>query len=351
MCDRPGRYLQQKQHKHTTTKLLLNTICYSPIPLTWIAILPINFYKGTMKEIHKILTLLRFIEHGAFIVLSFVLFDNNNIFTFKIYICVSFVIVFGLYYYIVVHWKSKIGFGAIQRMPRSTNRTLRQLVELNMYNDIVEMYVFGFKYSDEDWRKVMQDKNVVNGKVAGTLSAFLSCDVIDVDVIFSTIKADINVKDRHLHTVLHDAANDKYGSVECVSKLLEHGANPNVKDDDDSTPLHAVIDYSTGENRLSKLNLLLQGDADVNAKDKQGRTPLHYAAEYISIHDCIDLLLHVANVNVNEIDNEGKTPLDLAYDAETQQEKEYEVIKNDTISSLISAGAKKSAQMKNEAQQ
>ena len=66
--------MQTKQNK---TKQKKNN--FSPIPLTWIAILPIKFYDGNkmMKNIHLILTSLRFIEHLTFIVLSFILFDNT----------------------------------------------------------------------------------------------------------------------------------------------------------------------------------------------------------------------------------------------------------------------------------
>ena len=180
-----GAFIPQKTNKRKTNKHPLKKNV-SPIPLTWIAILPINFYDGNivMRNIHKILTLSRFIVHGTLIVLSFVLFDDNdNIVDFKIYICVSFVIVFGLYFYIVVYDED-----AIPDDPTTTNRTFRQLLDLNMSNEIVEMYVFGFKYSDDDWRKVMQDKDVSNDKIGAALTAFLTRDVKEVDSIFSSIE-------------------------------------------------------------------------------------------------------------------------------------------------------------------
>ena len=280
-------------------KKKLKTQNVSPIPLTCIAILPINFYDGyvVMDKIHKIVTLLRFIEHGTFILLSFILFDDHDnsniqdIFAFKIYICVTFVIAFGLYYYIVVY------LHAIRYDPTSTNRTLKQLLELQMCHEIVEMHVFGSKYSDEDWRKVMKDKTVENRNIVTTWSAFLSRGVIDVENILSSIESVIDAQDVFGHTVLHCAASDRYASVECISELLKCKANTNVNDSDGDTPLHWAVRYSSGTNRLAKLSSLLDAGADVNAKEyDSGRTALHFATFDISRHDCIDVLLGVSNV-------------------------------------------------------
>ena len=306
-----------------------------------------------MEHIHKILSVFRFFEHGTFIVvLGFILFDTNNnnannksnndfIVGFEIYIFVSFVIVYGLYYYIVIFDKD-----AIQRQPTSTNRTLRQLWDLEMYDEIFQMYIFGFKYSDQDWCLLMKDKSVDNDKIVHALDSFLSHDVIEVDKIFSAIESDINARDSRRSsskTVLHYAVDDRHGSVECVSKLLKHNANPNIKDSDGETPLHLAVRYSQGKVRLLKIDLLLKAGADVNAINdahKDGLTPLHYAAIEISRHDCIDLLLDASSINVNATDTFGKTALDYAIDASKYTEKESISIQQNTIAKLTAAGCK-----------
>ena len=305
-----------------------------------------------IDKIHLKLTLIRFIEHGTFIVLSFILFDdhgdyNNNVFDFKIYICATFVIVFGLYYFIVVF------AGAVGQLLVSSNRTLEQLLRLGMYDEIVEMYVFGFKYSDKDWGGVVDHPFVRNDQIAAALNAFLSRDEVDheSDNILSAIESHTYQrasKRDHERTLLSWAVDDKYGSVQCVAKLLKRKAtNPNSKDQRGYTPLHYAITDSKG---TSKLRLLLKAGADVNAKADNSYTPLHWAVTHNCTHDCIDALLDVSNVNVNETDKYGKTALDIAYTKRgiCQGHKEEEAIINNTISKLISKGGKRGSEMKHD---
>ena len=304
-----------------------------------------------MKHIHKILSVFRFCQHGTFIVLSFILFDidhenvhKNDIFGFKIYISFSFVIVFVLYYYIVVYWKDDVfEDGALQEDPSSTNRTLRQLLELDLYDEIVQMRIFGFFHRSQNWTEVMKDQAVDNEKIVRALCAFISYDVIEVDDIFSFITSHVNTQDELGQTVLHGAAG-KYGNAECVSKFLKHNADPNVKNKYGMTPLHFAVGCSNGPDRLSKLTLLLTANADVNAREyQQGRTSLHYVANDISGIDCMDILLGVNNINVNATDIAGKTALDYALSTET---KSQTATKNTQIiikmsDKLLSAGGQR----------
>jgi len=121
--------------------------------------------------------------------------------------------------------------------------------------------------------------------------------------------ADQCVQDHSGHTPLHAVArwgklqvthrllelefhpNDSYAYeavawCEVVSRLLlEHGADPGVRDNDGQTPLHVA----SREGNLSVAQQLLEFHVDVNSHDSQGRTPFQLAVE--GGHDKVEELL------------------------------------------------------------
>ena len=60
-----------------------------------------------------------------------------------------------------------------------------------------------------------------------------------------------------------------------VRDLLIRGANPDVRDEQQRTPLHQAV---LG-NSLGLVGLLIEHGADVNARDDQGFAPLHFAVQ------------------------------------------------------------------------
>jgi ankyrin repeat protein len=95
-------------------------------------------------------------------------------------------------------------------------------------------------------------------------------------------------------------------SYEIAKLLLEHGANPNLKDDDGGTALM----YATRD-RSGKLPLLLlQHGADLNLKDNGGNTALFHAVE-LGNDKTIQLLLQ-SGAKIGDVNSSGRTALDLA---------------------------------------
>ncbi|MBS0235765.1 MAG: ankyrin repeat domain-containing protein [Proteobacteria bacterium] len=76
---------------------------------------------------------------------------------------------------------------------------------------------------------------------------------------------------RHL---LHLACFPNIGTIQ-LHALLEHGANPNIKDRFSDTPLHYAADVGS----LFKIKALLEHGADKNLNNCDGQTPMDLAAE------------------------------------------------------------------------
>ena len=63
--------------------------------------------------------------------------------------------------------------------------------------------------------------------------------------------------------------------MEVVELLLENGAEPNMKDDDGSTPLHAACIRGN----LEVVRLLLAHGAEVGMRNKKNESALHCLVE------------------------------------------------------------------------
>ena len=83
-----------------------------------------------------------------------------------------------------------------------------------------------------------------------------------------------SIRPDQARTVLHGCANR--GSVEAVRWLLKNGADPNVQDDQQRTPLHLSAIRNT---HASVCKLLMEKGADPNAKDSDAKIPYQYAVE------------------------------------------------------------------------
>lgn len=82
-----------------------------------------------------------------------------------------------------------------------------------------------------------------------------------------------------------------------IALLTPLNVNSHASDGRRSTPLHLAAGY----NRIRIVQILLQQGADVHAKDKGGLVPLHNACSYGHFEVTELLIKHGANVNANDL--------------------------------------------------
>lgn len=89
----------------------------------------------------------------------------------------------------------------------------------------------------------------------------------------------VNKCNRFGQTPLHYASEEL--NEEMVAMLLRHKADPDVRDRNGNTALHAVIKKPTTNFEESEeiVRLLLENGANVHVKDEDGRTALHYVVD------------------------------------------------------------------------
>ena len=110
--------------------------------------------------------------------------------------------------------------------------------------------------------------------------------------------ADVDIRGgRYGMVPLHLAARSDEGgySADIMQLLLNHGANPNARDEDDSTPLHTSCwwekeDCLPSQGTVEATRLLLEHGAIIDAEDSKGMTPLQLALRHRR-HDIAACLL------------------------------------------------------------
>lgn len=107
--------------------------------------------------------------------------------------------------------------------------------------------------------------------------------------------AEIDARDRSMGagTPLIWAAGWFYRNTDILVTLLQHGADVNAKDSNDTTALTWAVAFGQYDN----CKVLIEHGADVNAKNRQGVTPLFVAISHGSFDICKLLLENDADVS------------------------------------------------------
>ena len=128
--------------------------------------------------------------------------------------------------------------------------------------------------------------------------------------------ANPNIRDTYDQTPLLHANN-----IKAVRALLDHGADPNIADNRGLTALHMAALGDKRQESVQITKALLQSQANPNSQTLTGQTPLHFAVSNLSTWgsnskgraELVRILLE-QGANPDIADNDGKRPIDVAKD-------------------------------------
>ena len=118
--------------------------------------------------------------------------------------------------------------------------------------------------------------------------------------------ADKNARTKYLWTPLYGAVLRPWSKAAQV--LLEHNADANLQDIHGRTPLHRTLVHGMDRMLIDVVRRLLEHGADPNIRTNH-TTPLHQASSHGSLE--VARLLLSYGANVDEKDENGKTPLQV----------------------------------------
>jgi len=137
-------------------------------------------------------------------------------------------------------------------------------------------------------------------------------------------KADVNIKNNRGETPLALAINNKF--IKAINILLEHKADVNVIDNLNNSILTLAIG-----NDLSFMivEAILASGANINVKDANNNTPLRMAIKNGNINTLVRLINYGADIN--EMNEQGESVLDYAFSEEHIDIAKYLIRKGSII--------------------
>ena len=159
------------------------------------------------------------------------------------------------------------------------------------------------------------DVNVLGDMGCTPLHVAWVVEPVDVPRWLLDHGASVNTQDKLLYTPLHCAASS--GRLEAARQLIERNADIHIRAEDGMSPLHVAAIHWVKGDQDDIMQVLLDHGANPNARDDNNATPLHYSSWWRDYdHGTVEgtrlLLKHGAIIDAE--DKEGKTPLQLALD-------------------------------------
>ncbi|CAG2065468.1 unnamed protein product, partial [Timema podura] len=154
-------------------------------------------------------------------------------------------------------------------------------------------------------------QSVVNARTfEGETPLFLACKAgSSLCLVKSLIEngADVNLANNEELTPLHVCTDN-----EVASYLVQAGANVNAQDFNNSTKLHLIIEPDGTNSSNYLIDLLLSSGANPSLQDECGRTCLFVAAQFGNIYALKRIIEFCPHIDVNQRTNDRATALMLA---------------------------------------
>ena len=155
------------------------------------------------------------------------------------------------------------------------------------------------------------------------LAAAFSNDPMLIDALAWYVR-DIDPSTPHLETPLLWASVFAT-STAVVQQLVSHGANVNLRRQENLTLLHTAAMCSAHPQIM--IPALIENGAIIEAQNDMGASPLHRAARFTNSRACAALIAAGANVNARTFDN--RTPIEFALKSNQPAAAEIvEILKN-----------------------
>jgi uncharacterized protein len=130
-----------------------------------------------------------------------------------------------------------------------------------------------------------------------------------LELLIRADNVDIEKRDFRGHTALGAAVDAD--RLESVQVLLRHGANANADGPCQcGNPSHkaTLLRLAAGQGSAEILRALLDAGADPNVRNDNNNTALTFAAEF-GHNECVEILLGVDGIDVNAVDDDGDSAL------------------------------------------